>query len=292
MQVITISNLKGGTGKTSIALNLAAGLARRAGPKGEAVVLLDFDPQGNALKALSGTTQYTNAESLAAAIADDDLLELLGLARPILAALVRPASETWYPNLHFIPCREMMLVEVRRRLPAIENRLDLMRAAIKSLESRFEYVVIDTGPSIDDLLVTIFAATDYIVVPVEMDENAIEGAARIAKKVGEVAGSSGRPHILGYVANKYLGQRIGDRNAIVSLQQLFNGLMYESIIPNSIDVRYSQAARSDIYSYAPKSPAALAMALMVEETVQRVARLTANATSGAVRKDGQAVKTS
>jgi len=276
MPIITVSNLKGGTGKTSVAVNLAAGLTRRAGPQGDPVVVVDFDPQGNALKTISGTTQYTNAESLAAAIADDDLLDLLGLTRPTAVSLVRRAPEPWYPNLHFVPCREMMLVEVRRRLPAIENRAALMRTALHALAEHFQYVVVDTGPSIDDLLVSIFAATDYIVVPVEMDENAIEGAARITKKVAEVAGASARPRIVGYVANKFMSQRIGDRNAIESLRQLFAKQVYDTIIPHNIDIRYSQAARSDIYRFAPKSPAAAALALMVEETLQRIAKLEAS----------------
>jgi len=269
MKVITVANLKGGTGKTSIAINLAAGLARRAGPQGEKIVLIDMDPQGNALKTISGTTQYTNTESLAASIADEALLELLGLPRLPLASLVRQAPEPWYPNLHFIPCREAMLVEVRRRMPAIENRVALMRTAISSLKA-FDYVVIDTGPSIDDLLVTILHATDYIIVPVEMDEHAVEGASRVSRKVAEIVGAEGKPQILGYVANKYVERRLGDRNVIDALHQLFNSAVYETIIPSNIDIRYSQAARMDIYRYSPSSAGSVAMALMVEETLKRM----------------------
>ncbi len=230
---------------------------------------MDMDPQGNALKTISGTTQYTNTESLAASIADDDLLELLGLPRLPLSSLVRQAPEPWYPNLHFVPCREAMLVEVRRRMPAIENRVDLMRKAIGSLKA-YDYVVIDTGPSIDDLLVTILHATDYILVPVEMDEHALEGAARVSRKVAEIAGAAGKPKILGYVANKYVERRLGDRNVIQALHKLFDGAVYETIIPGSIDIRYSQAARTDIYRYSPSSAGSVAMALVVEETLKRM----------------------
>jgi len=269
MRVITIANLKGGTGKTSIAVNLAAGLARRSGPQGDKVVLMDMDPQGNALKTISGTTQYTNTESLAAAIADDALLELLSLPRPPLNSLVRQAPESWYPNLHFIPCREAMLVEVRRRMPAIENRVALMQAAIGSLKA-YDYVVIDTGPSIDDLLVTILQATDHIIVPVEMDEHAVEGAARISRKVAEIVSPAGKPRILGYVGNKYVERHLGDRNVMEALHQLFNSAVYETVIPSSIDIRYSQAARTDIYRFSPSSAGSVAMALVVEETLKRL----------------------
>lgn len=273
MRVITVANRKGGAGKTSISINLAAGLAKRGERSGAKVVLLDFDPQLNALKTISGTTQYTNIESLAAAVADDELLELLNLERPVLASLVQPAPEGWYPNLYFVPSREALLMEVKRRMPAYANRVPLMRAAIGSLKA-FDYVVIDTGPSIDDLLVTILAATDYVLIPVEMDEHSVEGALRLTEKVAEIAGanagagSGARPRVLGYVANKYVQRRVGDRNAIDLMQQLFKGNVFQAVIPASIEVRYSQQARLDLYRFNRDCPATIAMAQMVDEAVR------------------------
>ncbi len=271
MRVITVANRKGGAGKTSVSINLAAGLAKRGERSKAKVVLLDFDPQLNALKTLSGTTQYTNIESLAAAVADEDLLELVNLERPVLASLVRPAPEGWYPNLHFVPSREALLTEVKRRMPASINRVALMRAAIDSLKS-FEYVVIDTGPSIDDLLVTILAATDFVLIPVEMDEHSVEGALRLTEKVAEIAAAAGGgwPRVLGYVANKYVPRRVGDRNAIDLMQQLFKGNVFQAMIPASIEVRYSQQARMDLYRFNRTCPATVAMAQMVDEAVRRM----------------------
>ncbi len=270
MHVITIANRKGGTGKTSIAVNLAAGLARRGAREGWKVVLLDLDPQANALKTISSTTQYTNVESLAAAIADDELLELLNLPRPELASLVRPAPEPWYSNLYFVPSREALLVEVRRRLPSVDDRMRLMRDAVRTLDGKYDFVVIDTGPSIDDLLVTILAATDYVLVPVEMDEHAIEGALRLSERVREIAGENGRPRLLGFVVNKFVPRRIGDRNAYDVLQQLFKGQVFQATVPASIEVRYSQAARTDLYRYNSQCPATIAMAQVVEEALRRI----------------------
>ncbi len=270
MRVITVANRKGGTGKTSIAINLTAGLARRSQPQGRNVLLLDLDPQLNALKTISGTTQYTNAESLATALADDDLLHLLNLARPSLVTLAQPAPEPWYSNLFYVPSRETLLVEVRRRLPAFGDRLEVMRRAMASLKEKFDFVVVDTGPSIDDLLITVLSVSDYVLVPVEMDEHAIEGALRVSEKVREIAAGGPCPKVLGYVANKFSQRRVGDRNALDALQQLFKGQVFRAVIPNSVEVRYSQAVRSDIYRYNPDSPAATAMAQMVEEVLRRM----------------------
>lgn len=270
MRIITVANRKGGTGKTSISVNLAAGLARYGEEHGWKVLLLDLDPQANALKTVSGTSQYSNLESLAAAIADNDLLELLTLERPSLHELVRQAPDPWYPNLFFIPSREALLVEVRRRMAAMEERVATVGTAFDTLEADFDFVVIDTGPSIDDLLITVLAVSDYVLVPVEMDEHAIEGAVRVTERVQEIARETGYPAILGYVPNKFMQRRIGDRNAMAMLRQLFGGYVFDRPIPHSVELRYSQAVRSDIFRYSPDSPIASAMWQLVLEAVRRM----------------------
>ena len=271
--------MKGGVGKTSLAINLAAGLARRAAAKKSSpvakVLLLDMDKQGNSLKTVSGTTSYTDVESLTSAIADDELLDLLGVTRRPLIELVRQAPEPWSPNLYFVPFREITMVEMRRRMASIGNTKEMMRAAIDSLRSAFEYVVIDTAPDMDDLLFAIFSASDYVIVPVEMDNFALEGASRITEKVKNLGEATGKPQILGYLANKVVGRQIGDKNVLDGLASMFDSQVYQVSIPTSIDIRYSQAVGRDIYGYAPSSPIAAAMGEMVEETLRRIKSLPA-----------------
>jgi len=98
MRVITLANLKGGVGKTSLAINLAAGLAQKGAKADWKILLIDLDPQCNSLKTISGTTRYTNAESIGAALCDDGLLDLLCLPRATLPNLIRPAPEPWYAD--------------------------------------------------------------------------------------------------------------------------------------------------------------------------------------------------
>ena len=267
--IITLANRKGGVGKSSLAVNLAAGFALAGQKDNRKVLLLDLDPQANAVKPLAGTAQFTNAESFAAAIADDELLELINLKRPAVRNLVRPAT-SWYPNLYYIPSRETLLVEVRRRMPGSENRFKIMQQTLAALGD-FHYVVIDTGPAIDDLLVTALAATDYVIVPVEPDADAIEGAVRIREKVAELAKNGSRAQILGIVANKVQMHRLGDRNALEVMQQVFGDKLFRAVIPQSIDIRYSKAVGSDIFRYGPNSPACLALAQVVEEALKRMA---------------------
>jgi chromosome partitioning protein len=199
----------------------------------------------------------------------------LGVTRRPLDELVRQAPEPWSSNLYFVPFREITMVEMRRRMASIGNTKEMMRGAIDSLRSAFEYVVIDTAPDMDDLLFAIFSASDYVIVPVEMDNFALEGAARITEKVKNLSEASGKPQILGYLANKVVGRRIGDKNVLDGLASMFDSQVYQVAIPTSIDIRYSQAVGRDIYGYAPSSPIAAAMGEMVEETLRRIKSLPA-----------------
>jgi chromosome partitioning protein len=279
MRVITIANRKGGVGKTSLAINLAAGLALRL-QNPHKILLIDLDPQGNAIKGVSGTTKYTNDESFAAPIADDELLNLIGMKRPSPAQMVRQASPPWPDNLFYLPSREELLVEVRRRMPGSAHRLQIMRQALASLED-YAFVLIDTGPALDDLLVTTLAASDYVIVPVEMDEYAIEGALRITERVHEIAGSEARPRVLGIVANQVASHQVGDRNALAVLRELFKDQLFDSFIPHSVDIRYSQAARTHIYRYGPANPASLALAHLVDQMLKRIDAIEATPKRGA-----------
>ena len=278
--VVTFANRKGGVGKTALSVTLAAGLALRAArqsPTPERILLIDLDPQSNATKTIASTTQFSNTESFAAAIADDELLDVIGLKRPTPSALPRKTPDTWYPNLYFAPSRELLLVEVRRRMPGFAKRFETTGHALDTLKKEFAYVVVDTGPAIDDLLVTALAATDYVVVPVEATEFSIEGATRVRDKVAEIAGDHSHPRILGYVANKVRQHLLGDQNAMEAMRQVFGPLLYQAVIPSSVEVPYSQSARSDVFRYSRRDqPIVAALAAFVEETTRRIAKAQAN----------------
>ncbi len=278
--VVTFANRKGGVGKTALSVTLAAGLALRAARQSstpERILLIDLDPQSNATKTIASTTQFSNTESFAAAIADDELLDVIGLQRPTPGALPRKTPDTWYPNLFFAPSREMLLVEVRRRMPGFAKRFETTRHVLDALKKDFAYVIVDTGPAIDDLLVTALAATDYVVVPVEATEFSIEGATRVRDKVAEIAADRSHPRILGYVANKVRQHILGDQNALEAMRQVFGPLLYQAIIPSSVEVSYSQSARSDVFRYSRRDlPVVAALAAFVEETTRRIAKAQSN----------------
>lgn len=271
MTVIAIANLKGGVGKTSLTINLAAGLARKwaHSRRPRNVLAIDLDPQGNTQKVLLGpdAAPVANDQSFAAAFADPDFLELLNIARPASNRLVRPAADT--PNLFVLPSRTKLLEEVRRRLIGTPEQLVLMRQALSSLDD-YPLVLIDTAPALDDLLALTFSAADYVVIPVDMDADALEGAMKVTARLSELRHHGARVQILGYVANRVNRRRLGDVQMLEALEEQFKGLLFKTAIPDSVEIRYAKGVLQDVFRYNPAHPVAAALGGWVDEFAQRL----------------------
>lgn len=271
MTVIAIANLKGGVGKTSLTINLAAGLAHKLAHsrKGGPILAIDLDPQGNTQKVLLGANAepIANEQSFAAALADPDFLDLLSIQRPVVADLVRPAAGL--PNVFVLPSRTKLLEEVRRRMVGNQDRLTLMRSAFSALKA-FPIVLIDTAPALDDLLATVFGAADYVVIPLDMDADALEGAMKITARLGEIRNHGGRVQVLGYVANRVNERRLGDQQMLDVLTEQFNGLVFQNRIPESVEIRYAKGMLQDVFRYNPTHPITRAMGGWVNEFLQRL----------------------
>jgi chromosome partitioning protein len=267
MKVITIANRKGGVGKTSLALSLAAGLSRKF--RSGRVLLFDLDPQLNSLLALSGSEDFAPEYSAAAAMADQGYLDEHLYTRPTPEQVVTASS--WYPNLYYVGNNEGLFVELRTRLNQQADIAERLQSLIRSMTD-FDYVVVDTGPAIDALLVSVLLATDFVLIPVAPDGRSIRGALHMAETVTQVgqANGTGYPRVLGYILNQVDARRVGDRSALDTAQAQFGSLLYRAFVPWDIDIRYSQEAQRDIYSLAGSKPGSLALAQMVEETVRRI----------------------
>src|SRR5512140_1204835 len=158
---ITIANEKGGVGKTTTAVNLAAGLALRLaeqpGPSSR-VLLVDMDPQGHALLAAAFGQQNAPAgDSLAALLTE--------VPPPSPQRLLRRGQH--HSNLFFLPGSRAGMVDAARLLPGLMANETRLAKALKSVQSEFSYIVIDTPPTTGDLLINALVAADTVIVPVE-----------------------------------------------------------------------------------------------------------------------------
>jgi len=256
MKIIAVANQKGGVGKTTTAVNLAACLAAR----GVRVLLLDFDPQGNASSSLG--VACDEGQSLYRVLLGEDLLE-------------EKIQETRWPGLSVIPAQtELAGAEVD--LVKADNHLVRLREVLLPLKNdrRFDYLIIDCPPSLGILMTSALSAADGLLVPLQCEYFGLEGLARIVD-IHEHIKSNGINTALkleGILMTMYDGRTSHARAVVEEVRKAFEGIVYDTIIPRSISVAESQSFEKPLVEYDPNGKAAVAYKAMTEEFVRRQGR--------------------
>lgn len=242
MKVITISNEKGGVGKTTISTHISAGLALR----GYKVVLIDGDPQGNATSTMRLNKQGGVYDAF---IRYHDWSDVLKLVHPDMYSPPDTRSEG---QLYCLPGN----IETRNVTTSLSSR-HVMRQRMNELAEMFDYVIWDTGPTPSLLNEAILLATDYVLLPTECTAfSALEGTpdslqfANNAKRElnhGNLEGAQ----ILGIIPNKYRERLVGHQQYMDYLRQEYDDLVWEPL-PHAVAVEYSQTMQEFLYGYAPE----------------------------------------
>lgn len=165
MKVISLLNIKGGVGKTISTVNIAAEL----GSKGNAVLIIDLDPQANATKYLNLYTN--NGPSTYELLKGEDLNYIITTVYPGVALVAS--------NIKLILSESEILADTKK---ARETRL---RKWIKKCESQFDYILIDCPPSLGVLTTNALAASDYVLVPIKIDKFALDGFEYLLSSIEE-----------------------------------------------------------------------------------------------------------
>ena len=169
MRIIGVINHKGGVAKTTTSVNLAAGLAKA----GKRVLLIDLDPQGHASFGVGYDIDNVTTESPSMAF-------VMGNDQPIASHIV----DTPFPNLKLAPA-DVRLAEVAAQLVSRHYRETILADALEKLEG-FDYVVIDTQPTLDTLPQNALAVADRILVPTTLSTHALMGLTRIIQTINKV----------------------------------------------------------------------------------------------------------
>lgn len=275
--VIAIANQKGGVGKTTTAVNLAAGLALklRYGQRApERVLLVDMDPQGHALLATGyGRHQAAPGESLAALLTETP--------PPSAQRMVRPAVH--HANLHLIPGNTQAMTSTRMRLPSLMARETRLAHALTSILGQYAYVVIDTPPTLDDLMVNALVAATHVLIPVEPSYLGLAGLKELQGAIEQVRVHLRRSDlkVLGYLPTRCVAQRVEVQEILDYLSHTFPGAALTPI-HETTDLTYAHSAHMDVFTYRPPrsrvdgvlvsaSRATKEYALLVEEVMRRTA---------------------
>jgi chromosome partitioning protein len=250
MRTVAVANQKGGVGKTTTAVSLAASLAARG-----RVLLIDADPQANA----------TSSLGFSPGVLSQSIYDVLIGAAPI-GAVVIPTAE---PGLWLAPASPA-LAGAQVELVDLPDRDTRLRAALTEIEAEYGLVIIDCPPSLGLLTLNALAAAEAVLVPVQCEYLALEGLGQLMEIVGAVRnGLNPRLELLGVLLTMYDGRTNLSLQVVEEVRRHFPRETFSTLVPRSVRLSEAPSYGKSIFCYDAGSRAAQAYAAVADEVVQR-----------------------
>ncbi|MBP8612971.1 MAG: ParA family protein [Candidatus Atribacteria bacterium] len=254
MITITIANQKGGVGKTTTAVNLSSFLAR----KNFKTLLLDADPQSNS------TYVFMNSPAISKTIYSAFTEENVEVAELI--------KETAVPNLFLVPS-SIHLAKVERMLAGVFDAPLKLRKVIGKVSNMFDYVIIDSPPSLGLLTVNALVTSDFVIVPITPSPWALEGVEDFLDTFKGVRDTFNEQlKILGVLITMFDTRTTLSKDASQKIRELFGDLVFEEVIGRNVRLEESPAFKEDIFTFAPESKGAISYTKFGEECLKRLGR--------------------
>ena len=250
-RIIAIVNQKGGVGKTTTSINLAAGLAA----KDLRVLLIDMDPQGNASTGLG----------IPRAQRENTIYNVLTEGLPVDEAI----KPTEVDNLFVLPSH-VDLSAAEMEIGHTEGRTRLLRDAIEAAKSKFDYVMIDCPPSLNLLTINALSAARSVIVPLQCEFFALEGPSQLLQTV-EMAKASINPALAidGVMLTMFDRRNRLSAQVAEDVRKHLGRAVFQTIIPRNVRIAESPSFGQPVITYAPNSKGAKAYLDLADELIKK-----------------------
>jgi chromosome partitioning protein len=259
-KVIAVANQKGGVGKTTTSVNLAACLAAN----GQRILLVDLDPQANATSGL-GLEKREGGSAYAALLGE--------------AALSEKIQPTAYERLSLIPS-EVDMCGAEVELSRLDNHLQRLKTALEPIvnSGQFDLVLVDCPPALGILTLNVFTATDWLIIPLQCEYYALEGISMINRVISQLreSGVNSGLEILGVVMTMFDGRTRLAAQVVHEVRQHFGDLVCDTLIPRTTRLAEAPSFGKPIIYYDKYSAGASAYEVLTEELQKRIRAKIAN----------------
>lgn len=245
-KIISVANQKGGVGKTTTAINLAAGLAKA----GRTALVIDVDPQCNATSGLG--VEPAQRHPLVA-------------GKPLAEAVV----ETALPKLHVLP-GSLSLADADALSASNRQRASLLRQQLANELSGYDFVFIDCPPSLGQLTRAALGASAEVYIPIQCEYFAMEGLSQIIDLARQTkARDNHRLEIGGLVLTMYDPQLDLANEVANEVREYFEGTVFDTMIPRDVHISEAPSHGVSVLDYAPRARGAWAYTELVMEVMDR-----------------------
>ncbi len=252
-KIIAIANQKGGVGKTTTSINLAASL----GVLDKKVLLIDADPQANASSGLGIDVESIEAGTY-------ELLEHSVSAKDVIL-------QTTSPNLDIIPAH-IDLVAIEIELVDKDNREYMLKIALEGLKEKYDYILIDCAPSLGLLTLNALTAADSILIPIQCEYFALEGLGKLLNTVKSIQKIHNEDlDIEGLLLTMYDSRLRLSNQVVEEVKKHFDGMVFKTIIRRNVRLSEAPSFGESIISYDAGSKGANNYLSLAQELIEKYA---------------------